>query len=503
MSGFFLKFKRRFNTIRTIRSIMIGLSVGLLTGGVWLVLWKLAVIDFAPLSSLYIGLGGLLISGGIAFLAGGKSDKRFAEELDSAFGLKARAQTMVEYVGDDSELVSIQRQDTDKALSEIPLKNYKFKRLWVYILVLVLSAVIPVVGVLLNDARDYVPPEEVVPFELSALQETGITNLIKYVEGSEMSEEFRLPLAEELRLLLDTLKSTDTQSDMLTAVNSSMARIRDITYDSSTATEMLNALWSSNDLYFKHLAKTLDSSEWNEPDWGDFAEKITEYEGILMGDADEGSIPADAPIGKDGLKFAIDTMSRQLDSILNESGVPADDELRGAIHAMFFSDSDGLVTLLAGLDGLDDDGAREMLGVCIDSHSTPVFDAISLNKINANVGEYTMIRLSSLFIIPLPEFERPDFVRNGEEVGSGKGDGDDHLNVGGDGGIGKGETFGGTDLVLDPMTGELVEYGKLFAKYYAIMYEKLDGDFYTDEQKEVIRKYFDLLYSGLEKKEGK
>ena len=56
--------------------------------------------------------------------------------------------------------------------------------------------------------------------------------------------------------------------------------------------------------------------------------------------------------------------------------------------------------------------------------------------------------------------------------------------------------------MLDPLTGELVEYGELLAKYNAIMYDKLDGDFYTDEEKKVIRKYFDLLYSGIEEKEG-
>lgn len=501
MSGF-LKFKRRFNTIRIIRSALIGLSVGLLAGGVWLVLWKLAVIDFAPLSSLYIGLGGLLASGGIAFLAGGKSDKRFAEELDSVFGLKARVQTMVEYIGDDSELVRIQRQDTDETLSKIPLKNYKFKRLWIYLLVLVLAASVPIVGVLLDDVRDYVPPEEIVPFELSALQETGITNLIKYVDTSEMSEEFRQPLADELRSLLETLQSTDTQSDMLAAVNSAMAKICEITYASSTATELLNALWDSEDTYFKHLAVTLDSSEWNEPDWGDFAEKITDYEGVLMGDTPEGSIPTDSPVGKEGLKFAIDTMSRKLNAVLDSSDVAEDDELRAAVNNLFNSETDGLVSLLKGLDDLDDEGAREELGVCLDYHSTHLFSAVSLNKINSNVGEYTMIRLSGLFIIPLPEFERPEFVKNGESVGSGKGDGDDNINAGGDGGIGKGETFGGTDLVLDPLTGELVEYGELLAKYNAIMYDKLDGDFYTDEEKKVIRKYFDLLYSGIEEKEG-
>jgi len=62
--------------------------------------------------------------------------------------------------------------------------------------------------------------------------------------------------------------------------------------------------------------------------------------------------------------------------------------------------------------------------------------------------------------------------------------------------------YGSDDLVLDPLTGEIVKYGDLIDRYNAIMYERLEGDFYTEEQKQVIRKYLELLYSGLEKKEG-
>ena len=79
---------------------------------------------------------------------------------------------------------------------------------------------------------------------------------------------------------------------------------------------------------------------------------------------------------------------------------------------------------------------------------------------------------------------------------------DESESSGGDGGIGEGATYGSNDIVIDPLTGEPIEYGKLLDKYNAIMYEKLEGDSYTEEQKEAIKKYFDLLWSGLEKKEG-
>lgn len=506
MSGIFLKFKRRLNAIRIARSALIGASVGLAVGGVWLILWKLAVIGFAPISSLYIGLGSSLIASGLTFLLCGKKDKAFAEELDSKFDLKARVQTMIEYMGEDGELVSIQRQDAEKALSRVPIKKYKFKRLWIYILVLVLSAAILAAGLVINDVRNYVPPEEIVPFELSPLQETGLNNLIKHVESSDMEEEFRTPVADELKGLLNRLREIHTQPEMLAALDSSMAVICDITYESSTATEILNALWDSDDIYFRHLAKTLDTSEWSDPDWGDFAEKLTAYAGVLMGDDkiqdeenSEGAIS-----GKETLRFALDTMSRKLKSTLDSSGVGEDDEIYAAINGLFNSNPGGFAPLLSSIDYIDEAGAREMLNTCLNLNSSPLFDAISLNKVNADVGEYVMMRLTSLFIVPLPEFERPEFVKNGESVGSDQGSGDDDNdnNTNSDGGIGPGAIYGSNDLVLDPLTGEPTEYGDLLDKYNAIMYERLENGSYTEEQKEAIKKYFALLYSGIKKEEG-
>lgn len=495
MSGIFTKFKRRLNAIRMARSVMVGMSAGLVSGGVWLILSKLAVIGFEPISSLYIGLGVALIIGGVVFLLGGKSDKKFAEELDETFDLKARVQTMIAYADDESEMASIQRQDAERVLSRIPVKNYKFQGLWIYIIALVLSAAVLVTGLVVKDMRDYVPPEEISPFELSPLQEAGINELIKYVESSGMEEEFRTPIANELRSLLESLRTIDTQPEMLAAVNGSMRVIQGITFESSTSTEVLNALWDSDDVYLKYLAKALDTSEMSAPNWGEFAENLTDYAGVLMGDnAKEGETK-----GKALLKYALDTMSRKLPGTLESTGLE-DDEIVTAINRLFNSNPGGFAPLLNSIDYLDEEGARRMLNSCLNLNGQTLFDALALNKINANVGEYAMIRLSSLFIVPPPEFERPEFVKNGWSVGGDDKDDDDKDdNVNSDGGIGDGAIYGSNDMVLDPITGEYVEYGKLIDKYYGIMYERLEGNSYTDEQKEAIKKYFALLYSGIEK----
>ena len=360
MKGTFLKFKRRLDAIRIARSIILGASVGLVLSGAWMILWKLAVIDFAPIISLYIGLGSFVLTGGLAFLLSHKSNKKLAEELDSQFGLKARAQTMIQYAGEEGDLVEIQRQDAEIALSKIPVRKYKFKGLWIYLIAFVLSAAVLSVGFVLSDVRDYTPPEEVIPFELSAMQETGINNLITYIEASPMEDEFKIPLSEVVKELLITLKQTHTQKDMLIAVDTAMTDIRDITYASSNSTEVLNALWDSGDFYFKHLAKVLDTSDWSEPNeeaWGDFSEKLLNYAAVLMGD-DKEDVEVDA---KETLYFALDTMSRKLSITLEAAGVGEDDEICLAINRLFNSNPGGFAPLLSRIEKIDEDEAREML----------------------------------------------------------------------------------------------------------------------------------------------
>ncbi len=500
MSGSFLKFKKRRNRIRAAVAAMVGGSAGLVTAGVLLILTKLAVIEFNILPALFAGLGVGLIVGGIVFLLGGRTDGALARRLDSEFGLKARAQTMIAYQGEEGELVALQREDAEAALADIPVKAYKFKGLPVYITALVLSAALLAAGFTVPDMSDYVPPEEIEAFELSDMQRAGLKELIKYVEYSGMEEEFRAPIAEELSGLLSELEEIDTAPDMRAALAKSMAVICDITYNSSTAAELLDALWDSDDVYLRYLAVALDTSSWSAPDWGDFAEGLAEYSSVLMGDKNEGD---DALHGKEALKYALDGMTRRLDIVLISSGLDESDEIYSALLTLFNRNPGGLAPLLGAIDYYDDTAAREALGQSLDLNSRTLYDAISLNRTNAYTGEYAMTRLAGLFLVPLPEFERPEFVRTGELPDGGQGGTDDKENSGNtSGGVGTGATYGSDDIVLDPITGKPIKYGELLDKYNAIMNERLEGDFYTEEQKDAIRKYFDLLYKGIEKEEG-
>ena len=496
----FAKFKKRLMLQRILRALMLGGAGGMALGSVALILSKRNILPFEPIASIFVGLAAFLLVGGITYLLTHVSDRELAARLDSDFGLSARVQTMVEYSGEEGDMLAMQRQDADEKLAGISPKQLKFRKLWIYIVALVLSAALLVVGILVENTRGYIPPEEVEPFKLSELQEASMRELISYVSSSALEEEFKTDMVAELESLLAKLKVTETKPDMQTALVESMAVLLNITCESSTETEMLNALWDSGDTNMRYLARLLYSGDKSVADWGDFAEGLAEYVGILMGDNETAE---DAIVGGARLKWAIDSMSTKLDMVLGSSGLPENDEMYVAVEDIFRSPDYGLTRLLTTIDYMTDEEARDVLTGYFGRMSEKTFAAISLNRSNAAVGEYAMTRLSALFGVPLPAFERPEFIRKNLAPDGSQITEDDKDNQGSHGGgLGPGATFGSDDLVLNPLTGEYVKFGDLIHTYYALMFEKLEGDLYSDEMKTLIRNYFDLLYRGLDE-EGK
>ena len=496
----FVRFKKRLLVQRIIRAVLTGMAVAMAVGAVALLLSKRDVVGYEPMISLYISIGIFIVAGFVTFLLARKSDTELAARLDREFNLSARVQTMVEYNGEEGDMLEMQRQDADEKLLAIPLSKFKFKRLWINIVAVALSMAMLGGSLMVENIRGYIPPEEVEAFSLTELQEASLRELISYVKSSALEEHYKAPMAEEIENLIAELKSVSTKPDMQIVLTKSMAVITNITYESSTETEMLNALWDSGEINFRHLARVLYSGDKSSADWGDFAEGLNEYIGILLGDneTDPG-----AAVGAARLKWAIDSMNTRLDMVLQASGLDKNDEMYIAVEGILKDETAGLNRLNSTIDYMKDDEARTILTNYFEKMSEPVFAAISLNRANAAVGEYAMTRLSALFGVPLPEFERPEFIKKNLAVdGSQITEDDDDKNGVHQGGLGEGATFGSDDYVLNPLTGEYVKVGELIHSYYALMFEKLEGDSYSEEMKTIIRKYFDLLYAGLDE-EGK
>ena len=502
MSKTFLKFKERQQKLRIIKSVAIGGAFGIGVGGLCLILAKLNLSGFAPIFSLPIALVIFAAAGALAYQALDQSDMALAIELDARFDLKEKMQTMVAFDGKDGDMLALQREDAEHSLSRVAPDQLKIEKIWIYITALSVAFAILLGGIITPNIwkRNQNPP-----YRLSEYQEAGIKELISYVNASEMEEEYRTRISAELTDLLSDLKGVDNEKAMRAELAETMAFICVITYDSSNSAEILDTLWGTSDKYLRYLAKWLDTS--SSYDEGDFAERLVEYSAILVGEELDGEEESDdAPTDEEkkaAISGAVDGMARKYKIAFEASKIPENDEIYLALQSLFYSEAEGeegLSLVNEKMNSLDYQQAKEAVTSALYGVYDDMYAAIRQQKINTNTGEYAMTRLSSLFAVPVPEFERPGFVKTGEAVEGDKGNESDDDEEGGknNGGIGEGATFGSKDLVLDPLTGNYVEYGTLIETYYGVVNEKLESGSYTEEQKEMILKYFALLYSGIE-----
>jgi len=511
MSENFLKFKRKSNLAVLIKSLLSGLCAGLFLSGITLVLSKLCLLNISPILALPIGVLGFLTAGGVGFILMRKSDLKLAKELDLSFGLSERAQTMVFLGAEDGSFAKMQREDTDSELDKIPLSRYKLKRLWAFILAASIGAAMFAAGIIVPNLRNVTPPEKVEPFALSEVQRIGLLDVIAHVENSDMEEPYRTETANQLKQLLSKLENIKTKPEMKTAVTESMAYITEITYNSSSMTEIVTALWDTEDKYAMALAYALNTGDWREPVWGDFIEKWNEYIALYEHTPAEGetAIPEEAELKSELLwklqKTAVATVAG-----LENSRIPKTDSLYAALDSLINLENDttppiiyGLLVIANGAERKNLEAVQKEVADTFNGMSKALYDVISTQKINTNEGEYALTKVSTLFMVPLPGFERPNLAGGGESEGgsSGKDDDDDEKPSGG-GGVGDGVIYGSNDLVLDPVTGEYVEYGTLLERYFPLMEAKLASGEYTEQQKQAIKNYFALLYGGIKKDEG-
>lgn len=404
---------------------------------------------------------------------------------------------MIAFADSEEGMHLIQRIDAEEALSAIPTSKYRFRGLILSVAALAVGLAALAAGILVKDGRTVVPEDPIIPFELSAMQEAGIGELVSYVSQSEMDEPYKTDLIEELEWLLAELKKVHTEPDMTVVMAASLERISAITYSSSSAPEIITALWNSGGDRMEALVRALDTSAITEPDWGTFADGYSEFKLVMTvmgaaggpsGDADEAAF----------IKWSLEDVSIKVRSALALSGIKAGDPLYDALLAMLDGDG-GVAALIASAGSMSPEDLLAAASAAVDGFSEPLYAAVARLKINANTGEYVQRKLSVLFGVPILPFERPTLK---ESSASGSGDGDEDTQGGAGGGVGEGVEYGSNDLVLDPLTGKYVAYGELYARYYALMVEKLDNaDYgYTEAQKKAIEKYFSLLYSGFKDK---
>ena len=500
MSKNFLSLKKKILLGAIIKAVLLGLSIGLPVASAIALVQKLTsgVIDVGL--CCLVGIPLFLAVGGLNFLICYPTEKRIAKQLDGQLALNEKVQTMLAYKDNRGAIFQLQRDDTEKALTGAKVKGIDIKSI-ILCTVFILIGIGLLVGAIAIPYEEPEPPViPVVPFEITELQIVAIEELIEYVNASEMDNPYKENVSTALTTMLDELKlvtNTEQRDEVLAKAIDAMYEQTDL---SSSAVEIIDELWKKNTTSSKALAKALNYYDWPKLDeWDKFVSKIADFRSTLAYMENDKELDAQKQLEETKALLALTsdniTSALLLAEADSESGlyiVLTRLAKANETNSEFGTRVYGLLTLSELITEMGYKDTQRELDATLTALNSEIFKELSQHSINTTTGEYAMTRVCALFSYELPRFERPSLF----EAESGDGSGSDSEGGGASGGIGSGTEYGSDDLVYDPYTGKYVEYGVILDKYYALMFGKLQGEDYTEEEKVAMEKYFDILYSG-------
>lgn len=474
----FLKFKRKITLDALIKSVAIGISVGLIAFGVLFLLSKREIIGLQLVFCVLIGVGALLFSGAVTYLIFMPSDKRLAKRLDKELIFNEKVQTMVAFNGDQREMVALQRQDTEEKLRNTPLSKIRFGKIWKY-------AVIGALALATFAASLIVPAVEHIsvdpPFDLSNWQKLSLENLIEYVEESDMVAGAKTYTVEQLEDLILALDNAEKESVMKTHVIQAIVNVDQKVDEVNSYGKIRASLGDTGDNDLIKLANAVKSLQ--------DAASVQAFEEVR-------------PLFVyTTFTDTVTAFNGKAAAALSVSGYDNTDALYASIVA-FMNElktlSDGIAehteeTLDVALNG------EHGVGGVFTSFAVEAHDALTKQKVNRRVSDYVITELMEVFEISADEL--PDLGEEELDYKVEEGDGDEDEAPPEDGGIGDGKTeYGSNDVIYDNEEG-YVEYGTVLDKYFAQMNEQLLNGTLPKEVEEFIRDYFEALY-GSEQTDG-
>ena len=507
----FESFKRRALVLRILKSVLLGLAVGLLSSGVLLLLWRFEVLPSGLTLAIIVGASSVPLFGvGLYFLLW-RSDKAVAARLDREFGLQERVGTMLQYREYSTPMHELQRADANAALAALPLRGMGVKTVWIYVTSALLAVLVFISSFVFKPKEVVPPPPEEIPFSLSAMQEAALIEATERVRASEMRSPYRENTVLAMEALLETLRTADTESEKEEAVSLATELILAEVDGSSAALELIEEIWNTGSAPAKEIAELLNYYSWPKNDESGGYDRCE----TNMGEVKDSFLHPDAAAEtpdeeklREETALLLKSVSVALGSALLRSELPNDDALFAAVDRLASADEVhttgahvyGLAKLAELLPVLGYEGTvRELDDALFSQHLGAIHAALAEHRVSTSTGEDAVTRICQILNSRLPGFERPVLREIGAGGDSSGGDGD---GGGAGGGIGSGTEYGSDDLVLDPNTNTYVEYGTILDRYYAIMFAKLQDGSYTEEERAAMEKYFAILYGGFDEEKG-
>ena len=505
MNKNFLDLKKQILIGVIVKSFLLGLSVGLIVSSGIALAQKLILERVNILLCSLVMAGLLLLVGGIRLLLTFPTDKRVAEKLDNEFSLKEKVQTMLAFNNDKGTMYELQRDDTNQTLGTVKVKNFTNKSIIVFAICILIGIGMVVATLLIPEkVEPPTPPPPTVPFEFTEVQQMAIEEVIAYVKSSEMDEPYRENTANALKTLIEDLKISTTTEARDISLEKAIDTILNENDLSSSAIEIISALWNIDSKTAKILAKAINYYDF--PKNGEqekFIVKITALREAFMYQVSENEKLDEAKRLEETKQLLVST-SEKIVTALTMSKISDSDSLYKVIFKLatvkeeneeFGTRVYGFQTLSTLIDTLGYTDTQRELDNTFTQLNNEILTVLLQQKTNTETGEYAITKICALFSYPIPKFERPILVE------SSTGDTGDENQSGVSGGIGEGTEYGSDDLVYDPISNKYVEYGVILDKYYELMFGKSENGNYTDEEKLAMEKYFDILYGGFDEED--
>lgn len=482
MKGF-EKFKKKLRRGAFLRSLILGLSCGVLTAAGYMAVQKMATYTPVLWLSILLGCGVGLVACLLSYLVMRPSDKKIAQKLDHDLSLDEKVQTMLAYLGDGSAMLTLQREDTNRRLENTPTQAVKYRHPWKHIFAPLLASALMVVAVMMPVRAVPTPPEPEEPiFEISTWQQAALEELIREVKESDMEETPKHTIVVELEALLDNLNVPDLKAkEMKQMVVSVIVSTNRAVRDANSADDI--------NLY-------LSKSEYG------FVSDVGMAVGIINGLQTQKVIQKEREaLRVENLATPLATMREHMHDALADFDTETFDKTDPAYVVLT-----NFVSAIQALEGEIESHSRAWAQTSLDgifeTLSQDLVKALSQQNINKKMGDHVVATLMSIFELTdedIPPEEKP---QQGKEPTSGENPDAEEEDKQNQGGVGDQELlFGSDDTIFDPAQNQQVKYGDVLLEYHKTISEKtLDGHV-SEEMQQFIDNYFATLFDGSKEKD--
>lgn len=504
MSENFYKIKKKHLVWAIIKSLICGISFGLAVVGILLLALKLSAINFAVLYYVLIGIGAAIVGGGIAFmLLFRPTDKKVARRTDDDYKLNERVQTTLAYSDKEGTMVQLQREDTEEKIKSLPRRKFSFARIWRYCVVLVVALAIGAAGI-------FVPAKEAVgdvfvdpdstPRKVTQEERDGVIELIADVRNSYLEDNIKSSVVAVLEVLLSDLDAVNTEGTLARAVNTAIDN-SGIILSSTLSYVRIGAALSEADQPYMGQAIT---------DGGN----VYKYYKLTISDEArafyaESYDATNAKVSKglssmrsnlavsesNDLSPKLDELSTSIDTALTASQIATTNSL----YSLLVAFNRNIASIKADVDrGMAMVDVQEEINDLMATFTIDLTYTVSTQAYNAAMKVFISNRLKTIFKYTGLEDAIPDPDKQGgsDTPGAGEDKDPDGVDPGGDGSGGQGKTdYGSDDKVWVPGVG-YKPYGEIINDYYNLINMYLRSDELTEEQKNMIRAYYDILFGS-------